>query len=167
MVIIRLSKDLSTHPQLNESLIVALGQFDGLHEAHQVLIKKAVALAREKNCKSAVVSFDPHPDIILKKQTDLSYLTPLDKKCAFIANLGVDYLMIVEFDEDVARLSHQEFVKSYLLALGVRGVVVGFDYRYGYAVWATARRLKPIRTGLSKLPSSTKSNMIIKNSDRL
>ena len=40
MVIIRLSKDLSTHPQLNESLIVALGQFDGLHEAHQVLIKK-------------------------------------------------------------------------------------------------------------------------------
>ena len=70
--------------------------------------------------------------------------------------------MIVEFDEDVARLSHQEFVKSYLLALGVRGVVVGFDYRYVIKVWATARRLKPIRTGLSKLPSSTKSNMIIK-----
>lgn len=148
MVIIRLSKDLSTHPQLNESLIVALGQFDGLHEAHQVLIKKAVALAREKKSKSAVVSFDPHPDIILKKQTDLSYLTPLDKKCAFIANLGVDYLMIVEFDEDVARLSHQEFVKSYLLALGVRGVVVGFDYRYGYKGLGNSQTIKTDSDGL-------------------
>ncbi|HHU23470.1 MAG: riboflavin biosynthesis protein RibF [Bacilli bacterium] len=132
MVIIRLSKDSSTNPKINIPLIAALGQFDGLHEAHQVLIKKAVALAKERNLKSAVISFDPHPDIILKKQTDPSYLTPLDKKSTFIENLGVDYLLIVEFDEEVARLSHQDFVKSYLLALKVKGIVVGFDYRYGF-----------------------------------
>lgn len=132
MVIIRLGKNLSTHPRLNERIIAALGQFDGLHEAHQVLINEAVQLASAQNAKSAVVSFDPHPDIILKKQTDTSYITPLDKKCAFLDSLGVDYLFIVEFDQDVARIDHQAFITQYLLPLGIRGVVVGFDYRYGY-----------------------------------
>lgn len=113
-------------------LTVAMGHFDGLHIAHQKLIIKTIALAKEKNTKSAVITFDPHPDYILKKRKPTGYITPLAAKAAAIAALGIDYLIVVPFTEATSRLTATEFERRVLAAFIIRAIVTGFDYRYGY-----------------------------------
>ena len=78
MELIRVSENISA--TMKERLVVAMGQFDGLHHAHLTLLQKATSIAKEKQCKSAVISFDPHPDFILKKRENHGYIKPLKKK---------------------------------------------------------------------------------------
>ncbi|WP_062105034.1 bifunctional riboflavin kinase/FAD synthetase [Bacillus niameyensis] len=113
------------------SLTIALGFFDGVHKGHQEVIKMTKEIALEKNTKSAVMTFDPHPSIVLGKKSNVQYITPLQEKIEQIATLEVDYLMIVHFTESFANLLPEEFVKQYLLLLNVKHVVAGFDYTYG------------------------------------
>lgn len=113
------------------SLTIALGFFDGVHKGHQEVIKMTKEIALEKNTKSAVMTFDPHPSIVLGKKSNVQYITPLQEKIEQIAALEVDYLMIVHFTESFANLLPEEFVKQYLLLLNVKHVVAGFDYTYG------------------------------------
>lgn len=112
--------------------VIALGYFDGVHIGHQQIIKKAVDLAREKGKKAVVMTFHPHPSVVLKqlnKRED--YLTPVEEKANVLRNLGVDELYIVKFDEGFSQLSPQEFVDLYLIKLDVKHVVAGFDFTYG------------------------------------
>lgn len=113
-------------------LAVALGEFDGLHLAHQELIKKAINYSKEKGIKSAVISFDPHPDFVLKKRVNKGYLTPLKDKQAFLEKLGVDYFIIIPFTVELASLSPEAFIKDYLNVFQIEKLIVGFDYKFGF-----------------------------------
>jgi len=113
-------------------LAVALGEFDGIHLAHQKLINKVVNYAKAKNIKSAVISFDPHPDYVLNKRTNLGYITPLKEKVSKLAELGIDYLILIPFTLEFAKLSPLDFINNYLKKLDIDLLVVGFDYRFGY-----------------------------------
>lgn len=116
---------------INEKIVVAIGQFDGLHLAHKTLIKKAIEIAREKNIKSAVITFDPHPDYILGKRENLGYITPISAKANYLKSLGVDYLILIEFTKELSQLEPSEFENEVLLSLNLDTLVAGFDYRYG------------------------------------
>lgn len=131
MEIIRINKSMQ-FPILDKPIVAALGQFDGLHEAHRVLINQAIYLAKDYGFNSAVITFEPHPDIILKKQITSTYLTPLDAKIKVLSHLGINYLIIIDFNEKIAKLSHDLFIKNFLVPLGVKDVIVGYDFRYGY-----------------------------------
>src|SRR5690606_965027 len=97
-------------------LAIALGFFDGVHIGHQKVISTATSIAKENNWKSAVMTFDPHPSVVLGKgKKPVQYITPLEDKIKFINTLGVDYL----------------FVDQYLINLNVKHVIAGFDYSYG------------------------------------
>ncbi len=112
--------------------VMALGYFDGVHIGHQKVIRTAVEEAQEKGRKSAVMTFHPHPSVVLKqlkKRED--YLTPIEEKARLIKKLGVDELFIVKFDELFSKLSPQEFVDTYLIKQEVKHVVAGFDFTYG------------------------------------
>ena len=111
-------------------IIATIGEFDGIHIAHQMLFKKTLELAKESNKKSAVITFDPHPDVILGK--DKHVLLSSTDKINIIDKYGFDYLFIIEFDDNVLSMSHSDFVKKYLLKLNVIKLVVGFDFKYGY-----------------------------------
>lgn len=111
---------------------MALGYFDGVHIGHQKVIGKAVDIAREKGKKAAVMTFHPHPSVVLKqlnKRED--YLTPIEEKARLIRKLGVDELYIVKFNKAFSQLTPQEFVDLYLIRLDVKHVVAGFDFSYG------------------------------------
>ncbi|SEB02560.1 riboflavin kinase / FMN adenylyltransferase [Thalassobacillus cyri] len=111
---------------------LALGFFDGVHKGHQKLINTAVAKAREDKLQSAVMTFYPHPSVVLKKQEQhAKYITPLREKQQILERLGVEQLFIVNFDEWLADLLPQEFVDQFLIQLNVRHVIAGFDYSYG------------------------------------
>jgi riboflavin kinase/FMN adenylyltransferase len=126
-----------THPHSIDAktcpnTVMALGFFDGVHKGHQQVIMTAKKIADENGYKSAVMTFDPHPSTILgNREETISYLTPTDEKVKQIAELGIDLLYIVEFNEAFANLLPQEFVDTYLIGLNVQHVVAGFDFSFG------------------------------------
>ncbi|HJV15814.1 MAG TPA: bifunctional riboflavin kinase/FAD synthetase, partial [Bacillales bacterium] len=113
-------------------LAIALGYFDGVHLGHQKVILEAKRSALEKGLKSAVMTFDPHPSVVLKKTNEpIHYITPLKDKIRIIEDLGIDYIFVVHFTEEFSNLLPQEFVDQYIIGLHVKHVVAGFDYSYG------------------------------------
>lgn len=121
----------SLNNQYIDDLAITIGQFDGVHLAHLALIKKVKEIAVKKSLKSGLMTFDPHPDFILKKQVDETYITPINEKIAFLKELEVDYLLIVKFTPEIASLDPKVYVDQYLRSIGVKEVVVGFDFHYG------------------------------------
>jgi riboflavin kinase/FMN adenylyltransferase len=124
------------------NLCVALGEFDGLHLAHQTLIKRAIKSAGEINAKSAVISFDPHPDFILKKRENQGYLTPLNTKIRTLKDLGVDYFILIPFTLSLSKLPYEEFESTVLDEFSIKKLIVGFDYRYGFKGSGNTETLK-------------------------
>lgn len=113
-------------------LAIALGYFDGVHLGHQKVILTAKEYAKENGLKSAVMTFDPHPSVVLKKNGgQVQNISTLKDKIQLIEKLGIDYLFIVHFTEDFASLHPQEFVDQFIIGLNVKHVVAGFDYTYG------------------------------------
>lgn len=113
-------------------MIMALGFFDGVHLGHQKVIQTALEIAQEKGIKSAVMTFDPHPSVVLRNGVShVEYITPIKEKAELIEALNIDYLFIVHFTNEFANLLPQEFVDQYLIDLNVVHVVAGFDYSYG------------------------------------
>ncbi|GER65669.1 riboflavin biosynthesis protein [Weizmannia acidilactici] len=113
-------------------LAIALGYFDGIHLGHQKVIRTAREIAEQNGWKSAVMTFEPHPSVVLgKKKEGIELITPLGDKIKLIEALGIDYLFIVRFTSSFANLLPQQFVDQYLAVLGAKHVVAGFDYTYG------------------------------------
>jgi riboflavin kinase / FMN adenylyltransferase len=112
--------------------VMALGYFDGIHRGHQKVISTAKKIADEKGVESAVMTFYPHPSVVLGKSTpQTKAITPLDDKIDLIEGMGIDVLYIVKFDQTIAGITPQQFVDDYIIALSVVHVVAGFDYTYG------------------------------------
>lgn len=113
-------------------LALALGYFDGVHLGHQKVIAEAIRSAKDKGLKSAIMTFDPHPSVVLKKNNEpIHYITPIKEKINIFNKLGIDFIFIVHFTKDFANLLPQEFVDQYIIGLNVKHVVAGFDYSYG------------------------------------
>ncbi|MFC3746341.1 bifunctional riboflavin kinase/FAD synthetase [Paenibacillus sp. GCM10012306] len=121
-----------TAAQWAQPQVVALGQFDGLHLGHVSVIASAVAQARKEGVPAAVMTFHPHPKDVMGKGDYEGYLTPQTDKQKLLADMGVDILYIVEFNEQLSRVSPQNFVSIMLLPLQITTAVVGFDFRFGY-----------------------------------
>jgi riboflavin kinase/FMN adenylyltransferase len=111
---------------------MALGYFDGVHRGHQAVILEAKKQADENGLSSAVMTFDPHPSVVLgKNQKPIQYITPLAEKIKILEEMGIDYLFIVHFTGEFANLLPQEFIDQYIIGLNVKHVVAGFDFTYG------------------------------------
>ena len=145
MHIIRVNE--RTH--LFDDLSIALGYFDGIHQAHQRVIQQAVTYATTHQLKSAVLTFATNPNVFLKKRTQETLLTPLPEKIRLLTELGVDYLIIVPFNQTVARLAPADFIQKILVPLRVRHVVTGFDFRFGYKGQGDVRVLAAYPTQFS------------------
>ena len=132
MEVIKLSYPIHIENTEFPPLAMALGYFDGVHRGHQQVILEAKRQAEEKDLSSAVMTFDPHPSVVLGKNTQhVHYITPLNEKVKIMEELGVDYLIIIEFTPEFAHLLPQEFIDQYVIALNVQHVVAGFDFTYG------------------------------------
>lgn len=140
--IVRINHSERNKEHDNPPISIALGSFDGVHLGHQKVIGEAKRVADENGWSSAVMTFDPHPSIVLGGKTKkVDYLTSFEAKVEQLANLGIDYLFIVDFTIEFASLPPQEFVDLYLIGLNVKHVVAGFDYTYGKKAQGTAETL--------------------------
>ena len=113
--------------------VVAIGNFDGVHRGHRALIEAARRRARELGAPLGVVTFEPHPREVLTPDRAPPRLTPLRVKARLLADLGVTDLFALAFNEHLMTKSPEAFVHDVLAGgLGIRHVVVGFDFRFGH-----------------------------------
>jgi riboflavin kinase/FMN adenylyltransferase len=104
---------------------VAIGTFDGVHRGHRSVIEAAKA----SGLRSSVVTFDPHPRLVLGYEVQL--LTTFDRRAELIGEIGPDELLVVAFTPELSRLQPEEFVERVLRPLGTRVVFAGEDFRFG------------------------------------
>ncbi|MDR3358687.1 MAG: bifunctional riboflavin kinase/FAD synthetase [Desulfovibrio sp.] len=109
---------------------VTIGNFDGVHLGHQALIRRALELCREKNLGGVLVTFTPHPRCVLASQRHIP-LAGREERMKLLAALGVENVLELPFTPDMAVMSAEEFIRRFLLALGMRRLVVGYDFSLG------------------------------------
>ncbi|MTW84937.1 riboflavin biosynthesis protein RibF [Virgibacillus dakarensis] len=111
----------------------AIGFFDGIHRGHQKVIKTAVSEARSRGMESAVITFHPHPSVVLKKDVQhVQYITPLKEKQEVLQQLDVDRLYIITFNKELSSLLPQQFIDHFIIGLNIKHLVAGFDYSFGF-----------------------------------
>lgn len=121
---------------------IALGKFDGVHLGHQLVIQPVVQSASNESLHSTVVTFDPHPQEFFTGQPR-TLLTPLDEKVEQLRSLGVEQLVLLPFDKELAALSPEEFVEKILVQqLQSRRISVGQDFCFGRGRVGTAEDLQ-------------------------
>lgn len=113
--------------------IVTIGNFDGVHLAHQKIFKKVVIEADNENRKSVVITFDPHPKKVLHPERRPFFLiTSLDEKLKLIADMGIDAVVLLNFSLELAKMTAAEFVKNILWdKLHIKKIFIGHDYSFG------------------------------------
>ena len=112
--------------------IVTLGTFDGVHIGHQKIIEKLLQNATEYDCESLILTFFPHPRMVLQEGSDIKLLNTIDEKCVLLDKLGLDNLIIHPFDKEFSQLSAEEFVKKILVdTFNIQKIIIGYDHRFG------------------------------------
>ncbi len=114
--------------------VVTLGIFDGVHLGHRKLINHLVSRAEEVRGESVVITFHPHPRIVLEKgKKDLVILSTMTEKTELLEKCGIDHLVIIEFTRKLSEMKACEFVEEVLVKkIGTRHLVVGYNHHFGH-----------------------------------
>ena len=116
----------------NRKTIITIGTFDGVHLGHQKIVAQITKNAHVLNCESLVLTFFPHPRMVLQEGTEMKQLNTLNEKIALLDNLGIDNLVIHPFDKEFSRLTAEEFVKKVLVdVFKIKKIIIGHDHRFG------------------------------------
>lgn len=134
--------------KIPDGTAVALGNFDGLHIGHQSLIKEVIKRAKDKGYKSCVFTFNSHTASKINDKNVPKLLTNNSQKIKILENMGTDILYMIDFDEDIMKMSPKDFITDILLdKLNAKLIVVGFNYRFGYKASGDVELLKKIARG--------------------
>jgi riboflavin kinase/FMN adenylyltransferase len=120
-------------PPAGQGTVVTIGAYDGVHVGHRSIISEVCRLAEDRGLASAVVTFDKHPATIVRPESAPLLLTDLAQKLELLGSTGVDYTVVIEFDEKRARESAEDFVTEVVVeCLRARLVIVGEDFHFGH-----------------------------------
>lgn len=110
---------------------LTIGSFDGVHVGHQEIVRSLITGAQAVSAPAVVLTFDPHPAVVLGKRQYSSYLTTPEERAALLGKLGVDVVITHPFNAQVAELSAREFIARLSAHLGIRHLCVGHDFALG------------------------------------
>lgn len=121
------------NPPMIRNGVATVGSYDGVHRGHRILLDEVVRRAKASDGESVVLTFEPHPRITLGNDEGLRLLSTFEEKCRLLEQIGVDYVVVIPFDEAFSRLSREEFIDDYLVGkLGIRELVVGYNHHFGH-----------------------------------
>jgi len=113
--------------------VATVGVFDGVHRGHRGIIEKLVASAKQLNCESVIITFNPHPRLVLGNSSEVRLLQSLDEKLDRFREAGVDVVLVIPFDASFADIDPSEFIKTVLVdTLKVSKVITGHDHMFGH-----------------------------------
>ncbi|MEJ1223147.1 bifunctional riboflavin kinase/FAD synthetase [Sediminicola sp. 1XM1-17] len=111
---------------------ITIGTFDGVHIGHRKILERLINNAKLLDLKSTVLTFFPHPRMVLQQQADIKLLNTIEEKAKILRETGLDNLIIHPFTKEFSRLSATEFVQDILVdSLGTKKIIIGYDHRFG------------------------------------
>ncbi|CAM3678268.1 bifunctional riboflavin kinase/FAD synthetase [Nocardiopsis rhodophaea] len=145
--------------------VVTIGVFDGVHRGHQTILRTAVDQARRLDLPVVVVTFEPHPDSVVRDLPHPAVLTPPDRKAELLAEHGADAVCVLPFTVELSRLSAEEFVQHVLVdRLHTAAVVVGENFRFGHKA---AGDVDVLRTLGEKYDFTTEGVRLVADADTI
>jgi riboflavin kinase/FMN adenylyltransferase len=114
--------------------VVTIGIFDGVHRGHRVLLDTLVRRAAESGRESVVITFDPHPRIVLEKSKgSISFLSSMEEKIELLEKAGIDNLVILRFTRSFSRMKACDFVEQLLIGkIDTTHLIIGHDHHFGF-----------------------------------
>lgn len=115
-----------------KNTVVTIGTFDGVHVGHRKIISRLIESAQANDWESVVLTFFPHPRMVLQKDADIKLINTIEERGTLLDSLGLDHLVIHPFTIDFSRMYAEDFVEEILVnALQARKVIIGYDHRFG------------------------------------
>ena len=109
-----------------------MGTFDGVHIGHKKILEKIIQKTENQNYESLVLTFFPHPRMVLQEHSDIKLLNTIDEKIDLLEQIGIENLVIHPFDEAFSRLTAEDFVKTVLVdRFHIHKIIIGYDHRFG------------------------------------
>ena len=116
----------------NKKTIITIGTFDGVHIGHKKILEKITQHSNQNKFESIVLTFFPHPRIVLQTGLDMKQLNTIDEKVSLIRDIGIDNLVIHPFDKAFSQLTAEDFVKQVLVdKFNIHKIIIGHDHRFG------------------------------------
>ena len=123
--------------------ILTIGTFDGIHIGHQKIIRNLVKKAKKEDLCAVVLTFFPHPRMVLQKETQLKMIDTLEEKTKLLEQLGIEVLIIQPFTPEFSRMTAIEYTRDILVnGLSISKLIIGYDHRFGRNREATVEDLK-------------------------
>ncbi|MHB1927294.1 MAG: bifunctional riboflavin kinase/FAD synthetase [Leptospirillum sp.] len=133
MKIIPAFSGLEPYREKNQGICLSIGNFDGVHLGHQRLLDRLVQKSRQSGYLAAVLTFDPHPLMVLSPEIPFQRIMSIDYKKHILEELGVDLLIITPFTQTLSRMEPETFIREVLLRhFPLRGLVIGEGFRFGH-----------------------------------
>ena len=138
----RIFDNLKSYSSKKES-ILTIGTFDGVHIGHNKILKRLIQDSKKNNLSSLVMTFFPHPRMILNKSHDIKMIDTIDEKINLLEKTGLDNLIIHPFDNNFSKIRAKEFVEEILVKkLKIKEIIIGYDHKFGKDREASVEDLK-------------------------
>jgi riboflavin kinase/FMN adenylyltransferase len=125
-------QNISHFNHIQFQTVTTIGTFDGVHLGHRKILERLTNNAKKTGLKSTVLTFFPHPRMVLQKDVDIKLLNTLEEKTQILETLGLDYLIVHPFTKEFSRLSATDFVRDVLVdGLKTKKIIIGYDHRFG------------------------------------
>jgi len=129
--------ELNTYTNIDQyktskGAVVTIGTFDGVHQGHQKILERVVKRAHKDSLTSVLLTFFPHPRMVLQPDQDLKLINSIDERVALVASQGIENIVIHPFSKEFSRTTAIDYVKEILVdRLQAKVVVIGYDHRFG------------------------------------
>lgn len=113
--------------------VVTIGTFDGVHQGHRQIIARIKELARQTGGETVILTFFPHPRMIIHPEDQsLKLISTIDERAALLEELGIDHLIITPFSRDFSNQTAEAYIRDVLVKkIGTRTIIIGYDHRFG------------------------------------
>ena len=124
-------KDLAALPTF-QNAVITIGSYDGVHAGHQAILQRINEIARNMGGESILITFHPHPRLVVRPNDSLRLINTIDEKVALLKRYGVDNLVIVPFSKDFSQQTPEEYIEDFLVKkFQPKIIVIGYDHKFG------------------------------------